>query len=76
MNWMKTYMIEMADLEFRWMEIMEKQNVTSKVGTVRTSSEGGNPTLAASPADATGFGGGATASTGGSGGYPGLNSEP
>lgn len=26
MNWMKTYLIEMADLELRWMELMEKQN--------------------------------------------------
>jgi len=68
MDWIKTYMIEMADLEFRWMEIMEKQN-----GSLKRRQ--GSITPGSSPTDQTGQRNSAEIGAGGAGGYPGINSQ-
>jgi len=42
MDWMRVYLIEMAELETRWMEIMESQNGKKGQGQLTPSSPATN----------------------------------
>ena len=42
MDWMRVYMIETAELETRWMEIMESLNGNKKQGYITPSSPAAN----------------------------------
>ena len=59
MDWMRVYMIETAELETRWMEIMESLNGNKKQGYITPSSpagtnEAGQSNSAATEADSSG----------------------
>ena len=66
MDWMRVYLIEMAELETRWMEIMEKQNGNKKQGYITPST---------APENSAGLGNGAATEADSGGGYAPLDSQ-
>ncbi len=66
MDWMRVYLIEMAELETRWMEIMESQNGKKGQGQLTPSSPATNEAR---------YGDSSEASDGGAGGFDLVNSS-